>query len=283
MAGIKNKQSPTIITNVNGTILGLKNVSVLSLCFLKQGDSVFSVLEPNDFRKASMYSRRISVVNTKIAEYPHAIVRSRGDEFSKSIEITLLKDSTLTDEQAKNIDIGYGVYTRKSGSGTTCELVKAIEKIICEIKNEKRLFVGNDISLITNEECFVNVDSISVGILLTTTILSIGELDSANELKITVTPDGLVEFTAKTRRKTSAITMEGLIEIYPHLMPKLTLIKSICEDEAIKIKVLKTESLLTLSYEIPVGKKGELVLKSGALDSERLKSIISSIMLISIT
>ena len=110
MVVIENKTSPTIIINVNGRVLELKNIPQEAFSLLRIGEDVFELIDANALRKLSMYSSKIELIKTKLEKYPYALARVRGKGNGKHIKIVLLDEMAIKSNQIESVEGALAMY-----------------------------------------------------------------------------------------------------------------------------------------------------------------------------
>ena len=83
----KRGDVPTIITDLNGTIVHLNNRAITDLYPIKVGDSVSKFVELDHIKKLSVFSGKIDVVVPKTSKYEKLIIKSVGTGATRTIEL----------------------------------------------------------------------------------------------------------------------------------------------------------------------------------------------------
>ncbi len=263
MVVIENKTSPTIIINVNGRVLELKNIPQEAFSLLRIGEDVFELIDANALRKLSMYSSKIELIKTKLEKYPYALARVRGKGNGKHIKIVLLDEMAIKSNQIESVEGALAMYASqmKAKSNICSNALKVIEDIFTKIREERKMLVGASLELNASKEVFLKIDEPSLCLLLSLTISSLAEIGN-NNLEISVDENGIIKLSATTKETLYVNDIDGILKKYPHLIAKVVLIEDICENEAIEIKTMATIHNAIIEYKIPVGSHGERYVKN---------------------
>ncbi len=275
---LENKELPSLRINTSGRVLYMNMSARKFLWELEVGQSIFDIIEADFIRKLSMYKKKLELVETKLKNFPLALLKITEKTRTKSIEIIFYPTGIIIDDIYMDAKRVIGLYSDKNMPKTnTCvDILNSLKYIFEELSNRKELF-GIDTKIEAENSFYAKLGQPQAELLFLATALVASEINPNGTLEIKVN-DGRVELSLETSDRYIANSVTELLYLYPQLAPRLLLIDSICEDEFIKISISKRVGCLRLSYDIPQGRENELIVKVKMADTrQRVSAFIDTL------
>jgi hypothetical protein len=162
-------------------------------------------------------------------------------------------------------------------STNTCvDICEVARYTLDELLSRKEL-LDLRISLEALEPSFVKLGAPQAELLILTTVIALAEIspNSTIELKI---ENSELEIGVDHHRISSLSSLIELLTLYPQLASKILLLDALCEDEFITARVRALNGKLKIVYNIPIGSKNELIVKTSPTTAkERITAFIDTL------
>ncbi len=275
---LENKEFPRLKINASGRVLYMNMSARKSLWELEIGQSIFDIIEADFIRKLSMHKKKLELVETKLKNFPLALLKITEKTRTKSIEIIFYPTGVIIDNIYMDAKRVIELYSDKNTPKTnTCiDILDSLKCIFDELSKRKELF-GIDTKIEAENSFYAKLGQPQAELLFLATALVASEINPNGTLEIKVN-NGIVELSLETTDRYIANSVTELLYLYPQLAPRLLLIDSLCEDEFIKISISKRAGCLRLIYDIPQGRENEFIVKAKMADArQRISAFIDTL------
>ncbi len=264
---------PEIVTDVSGMIIYL-NQSAKTNLKLKLGESIGSLIDINDLRKLSMFSKRIEIFETQSPEYKEAIVTILGEGINKTLKINLFKGYNKREQDLLNDKNILSV-------ANNIELNRAKREIklpeLCEMLRSVITTSGNYINVYSHDESFYYNESYLQALILCSVAmmnetsprkpvdLYIKKIDERLEIKVIVRVDEALEIRGAQEIKT----------LFPWCAIRIAFIDSICVSNNIEYSINMVERSLKIVFKVNKIKKDAFALRFDPAYTSTLQEMYS--------
>lgn len=250
-----NNDPPVIITDLNGEIIHMNSSAQTNLKPLRVGKNISSILELDYVRKISMLDNRIDVTSPKDDRYNKAVVKVMGAGATKTIEITLLNYTNISESDEINDKKLLSTYSEivENNIKSAIKLNNFIESTVDCLKSDLR-FAYRNFEIVKNSydqelyTYFSHLSTIAVG-----TVVILNEIEYRKPIKISV-DNVFGEYVLNI--SVEAVTFqesEGLYnfcELFPKLSMRSTYVASLCDNDGIKYRFSVKPSNINISFVI---------------------------------
>ena len=251
----ENKELPTIITDMSGTILYMNTAVTNVLYYLKIGDNVSRIIDLDYVMKLTMFERCLDITLTNIPEFNKAVVRVSGQGATRTLEVNLYKTEQVGKEVLLNEKKLFATYTDIISRATQdrVNIKTFINQIIDSLKSDLRFeYRSFDVSGIDErEEMLINVAHLST--LVVGIIIFINEVEYRNPIAISVNKLGdgfMLNISAKANTFTHAKGLQEISELYPKMAMRLAYVTSLCDDCGIDYTLTVNPDEIITGFEI---------------------------------
>ena len=251
----ENKDLPTIIADLSGTIIYLSTTVTTALRWLRIGDNVSKVIDLDYVRKITMFQNKIDITLTNITEFDKAVVKINGSGVTRLMEICLYRTETIGKEVLLNEKRLFAIYTdiMSSLNMKSVKLKDFINEVVNSLKEDLRFsYRSFEIEGIDDaEEILINVERLSV--LVVGTIVFLNEIEYRNPICISLNKLGdryIMNLNVKSNTFKKAYGLQEISELYPRLAVRLSYITMICDDCGIEYSLDIVPDEIKTSFEI---------------------------------
>lgn len=253
----KNKEIPTIVSNVSGRIVYMNSSAKKGLGSIKIGDSIEKLVDLDRIQKLSMSNEAVDIVEVKRKNYKEAYVKVNSSPAGRTIELRFYKGyeknekEILTEKQMFATINNINVIKNKCNIDIQ-RLVKDIKDAINTIDSNNRPFVN----CYADKIVFCHYDSHLLALILCGIMLA-HEISPKRpiDLYIKKKNDKLeIKVIVRVDETKSALSFEDVEDLYPFTSLRMEFISSLCERNDIEnsISVInKAFSIRLLADELP--------------------------------
>ena len=277
----KRGDVPTIITDLNGTIVHLNNRAITDLYPIKVGDSVSKFVELDHIKKLSVFSGKIDVVVPKTSKYEKLIIKSVGTGATRTIELYFVhseKDDINEIERDKRFFSTY----REVSSIEMNQSVKLndftrqiVDNLHADLRFAYRKF--NIVKTEENENMYANYARLSA--IVVGFIVALNEIEYRNPIELSierVMNEYSLNISVATNTFKNAEGLHDIAELYPRIAMRLLYIASLCDDDGIRYKFRVKPNSVSGNFIISeaVNKTGKFSCASGFSQSAFISYIL---------
>ncbi len=265
---LKNKKAelsapPTVITDLNGSIIHLNSAAITHLKSVKIGDNITKFLELDYVRKLTMLDNRIDTVKPKNCKYGRVVVKVLGTGATKTIELYFYDKEENKNEAIAHDKRLFASYSEVIGNDVkgNIKLNDMISKIVESIKADLR-FAYRKFELESpdnNPELYVNYFHISA--IAAGTVVAFNEIEYKNPIKISVEKafeDYVFTISVSTTTFNEATGLHEVTELYPQIAMRLLYIAFLCDNDGIQYDFFVKPNHICASFVI-----SEMINKTG--------------------
>lgn len=274
-----NEDIPTLVADINGTIIHMNSKATTALRTLKVGDNVSKLIDLNYVRKTTMFENTIDVALTSMGELKKAVVKVNMTGATRLLEISLYKGGGTEEAELLNDKRLFSSYSGiiSKNDYKALNLSDFVSEIITAMKDDLR-FSYRSFEL----ECFDESIELSlrpdhISTLIVGIIVSLNEIEYRSPIKISIKKFNggcILSISTKSSTFKSANGIYEISELYPNLAMRLAYLASVCENDGLEYKMSVSPSEIKASIELSSVVKDNSVFRYAPYETE-LKDFVS--------
>ena len=256
---------PTVIADLNGSIIHLNSAALTHLKSAKVGDNITKFLELDYVRKLTMFDNRIETTKPKNCKFGRVVVMVFGTGATKTIELYFYdREENKNENEAmakdKKLFASYTEIISNDVKGNI-KLNDMINEIVSSIKADLR-FAYRKFEVASpenNPELYVNFSHISA--VAAGTVAMLNEIEYKNPIKISVEKvfdDYVFTVSVPTPTFNEATGLHEVSELYPQIAMRLLYIAFLCDNDSIQYDFFVKPNRICASFII-----SEMINKTG--------------------
>lgn len=268
----KLKGQFVIYTNETGKIIRLPKDAAIYLKNISIGEDTSKLIDSSIIRKMSMYDDKITMHRTLLPDFPNALIKSSKRGSGLRMKLRFLS-SELDFKIVLEIQKALILYKRTEKINRV-----NINEYLTILFEQEQLDenIKGSLSIIGDTNYEIGLSLYSFEVVLISALAMIDEVSFNGNVQLSLYGDK-VNFLVLVPNDDDTENFREMCRKYPHLLSKLLLINSMCEDENTTINIISRRNETRISFALPIHTIKDKALESVSYDRERTAQIIKAL------